>query len=91
MRHSLAITLAAIALSACATQAPTPVPAPTTTPAPAAAAAPAKPQAKAPQCWSGDASAFFDVGTKTTVSGVAVECKATSDGKAAQWMGSKSH
>ncbi len=51
------------------------------------AAAPAA--AKAPQCWSGDHGKFLDVGTQTTISGVAVECLATSDGKNAQWMGVK--
>lgn len=73
--------LAAVALlSACASQ----------TPAPAPAKAEAAPAAKkAPQCWNGDVSAFQDVGTKATISGVAVECKPTSDGKAAQWMGAK--
>lgn len=77
------IALAAVSLlSACASQ--TPAPAPT----PAAAKAEAAPAAKkAPQCWNGDISAFQDIGTKATVSGVAVECKPTSDGKAAQWMG----
>jgi hypothetical protein len=45
----------------------------------------------APQCWSGDHSKFFDAGTKTAISGVNVECKATSDGKAAQWVGGGKH
>jgi hypothetical protein len=31
----------------------------------------------------------MDVGTKASISGVAVECKPTADGKAAQWMGTK--
>lgn len=76
--RSLFALAAVVLLSACASQ----------TPAPAKAeAAPAA--KKAPQCWNGDAGAFQDVGTKTTVSGVAVECKLTSDGKAAQWMGAK--
>ncbi len=75
--------LAAVALlSACASQTPAPAPA-------KAEAAPATAAKKAPQCWNGDVSAFQDVGIKTTVSGVAVECKPTSDGKAAQWMGAK--
>jgi hypothetical protein len=55
--------------------------------APAVAAAPVA--VKAPQCWSGDQGKFLDVGTKTTISGVAVECLATTDGKNAQWMGVK--
>ena len=42
---------------------------------------------KTPQCWNGDVGAFQDSGTKTAISGVAVECKPTSDGKAGQWMG----
>jgi hypothetical protein len=74
------IVAAALALSACATQTPPPA---ASTPAPAAAAK------KAPQCWNGDLGKFQDVGTKTTLSGVAVECKPTTDGKAAQWMGAK--
>jgi hypothetical protein len=77
MRSLFAIAAITL-LSACASQTPAPVP----------AKAEATPAAKkAPQCWNGDAGAFQDVGTKTTVSGVAVECKPTSDGKAAQWMG----
>jgi hypothetical protein len=31
----------------------------------------------------------MDVGTKTSISGVAVVCEKTSDGKNAQWMGAK--
>jgi len=76
----LFVVAAATLLSACASQAPAPAPAP----AKAEAAPAAK---KAPQCWNGDVGAFQDAGTKTTLSGVAVECKPTSDGKAAQWMG----
>lgn len=76
--RSLVLVSLAVLLSACASQAPAPQ---------QAAAAPA--QKKAPQCWSGDAGKFLDVGTKTTISGVAVECKLTSDGKAAQWMSAK--
>jgi hypothetical protein len=82
MRSLIALATVAL-LTACASQAPAPAPA-------KAEAAPAAPAAKkAPQCWNGDANAFQDVGTKTTLSGVAVECKPTSDGKAAQWMGAK--
>ncbi len=76
--RSLIVVAAALVLSACATQTPAPAAA---TPAPAAK--------KAPQCWNGDAGKFENVGTKTKISGVAVECKLTSDGKAAQWMGTK--
>jgi hypothetical protein len=79
MRSPISVA-AALALSACATQTPPPA---ASTPAPAAAAK------KAPQCWNGDLGKFQDVGTKTTLSGVAVECKPTTDGKAAQWMGAK--
>ena len=78
MRSLLAVSVAALFLSACASQA-TP---PAATPAPAAAAAP-----KAPQCWNGDAGKFEAVGVKTKISGVEVVCKPTSDGKNAQWMG----
>lgn len=76
--RSLFILAAAIMLAACATQ--------EKASAPAAAAPAAK---KAPQCWNGDMAKFQDVGTKAQISGVAVECKLTSDGKAAQWMGAK--
>ncbi len=77
MRSLFAIAAISL-LSACASQAPTPAPA-------KAEAVPAA--KKVLQCWNGDVSAFQDVGTKTTISSVAVECKPTSDGKAAQWMG----
>lgn len=56
--------------------------------APAAEVKTAAP-AKGPQCYSGDAGKFFDVGEKTTVSGVQVSCDATSDGKNASWVGAK--
>ncbi len=72
-----------MAMTACAT---------TNAPAPAlqAAAAPATPAAKpGPQCWSGDEGKFFNAGEKAVISGINVECKPTSDGKAAQWMSSK--
>ena len=83
MRTLLAIALVAT-LSACATQ--TPPPAATTAPATQAAA---KPEVKAPQCWSGDESKLFNFGSKAVVSGINVECKSASDGKAAQWMSAK--
>lgn len=73
--RNLLIIATALVVSACASQGS----------APSSAAT----EKKAPQCWSGDHSKFFDVGAKTTISGVAVECKPTSDGKAAQWMGAK--
>jgi hypothetical protein len=77
MRYMI-LAVAALALSACATQEP----------AKKADAAPAS-AAKAPQCWSGDHNKFFDAGAKTTISGVEVTCEKTSDGKNAQWMGKK--
>lgn len=81
--RTLLVIAAALALSACATQTPAPAPAASTpTPAPAA-------EKKAPQCWNGDLGKFQEVGAKATISGVAVECKVTSDGKSAQWMGAK--
>jgi hypothetical protein len=76
--RKLLIVLAGVAtLAACATQ-----PAPTAAPAAVA---------KAPQCWNGDAGKFQDLGTKATISGVAVTCEKTTDGKNAQWMGGKKH
>jgi hypothetical protein len=69
--------IAAVALSACASQ--------TTAPAEKSAGV----TKTGPQCWSGDHDKFFNVGDKTTLAGVSVECKPTSDGKAAQWMGNK--
>lgn len=76
MRSILAVSLLTTAafLSACASQEKAP-------------AATSKSAKKAPECWNGDMGAFQPVGTKTTLSGVAVECKPTSDGKAAQWVG----
>ncbi|MCG2576575.1 hypothetical protein LZ012_06145 [Dechloromonas sp. XY25] len=82
MRNFLATAAVALGLTACASQAPTPTqPA---APAPAAASEP-----KAPQCWNGDAGKFMAVGTQTAISGVAVVCEKTGDGKNAQWMGAK--
>jgi hypothetical protein len=66
-------------LTACATQDKAPT---TATTAPAA-------ERKAPQCWNGDLGKFQEIGTRAQLSGVAVECKLTSDGKAAQWMSTK--
>lgn len=76
MRSMIAV-MSVLVVSACATQEPAP--------APASVAV----EKKGPQCWSGDHDKFFDVGSKATLSGVNVECKPTSDGKAAQWMGAK--
>lgn len=76
---ALAALSALVLLSACATQ--------TAAPAKPAAAPAAAAAAKAPQCWNGDVGAFQDIGTKATIAGVAVECKPSADGKAAQWLG----
>ena len=76
------LLIATALLTACATQTAPSGPAPVTAPA-------QKPAKPGPQCWSGDHGAFFDVGTKTSLSGVPVECQLTSDGKSAQWMGNK--
>ena len=78
MRTFLATSAIALGLTACAGQTPAPA-----APSPVAAAP------KAPQCWNGDAGAFMDVGAKASISGVAVVCEKTSDGKNAQWMGAK--
>jgi len=82
MRAFLATSAIALGLSGCATQTPAPAEKPA---APAAAAA--APAPKAPQCWNGDAGQFQDVGSQASISGVAVVCEKTSDGKNAQWMG----
>ena len=78
MRVFLAISAIALGLTACASQSTSP------SAAPAAASTP-----KAPQCWNGDSSQFMDVGSKASISGVAVTCEKTADGKSAQWMGKK--
>ena len=83
MRSTLLAIAATLTFTACASQTTAPAAA-TPAPAPAAAAAP-----KAPQCYNGDAGAFVDVGTKASISGVAVTCEKTADGKSAQWMGKK--
>lgn len=82
MRSTLLAIAASLALTACASQTSAPAAA---TPAPAAAAA----APKTPQCYNGDAGKFVDAGTSATISGVAVVCEKTSDGKSAQWMGKK--
>ena len=91
--RSLFILSSAILLSACAGQqavpeisAPAPAAALVAAPAPVAAAPVEK---KAPQCYSGDAGKFFNVGDKTTVSGIEVICATNSDGKAGQWAAVK--
>lgn len=84
--RTLIVAVPALLLAACATQAPAPADkaaAPAATPAATAAAKPG------PQCYSGDHSRFFNVGDKASIAGVNVVCKATGDGKAAQWMGDK--
>ncbi|MCK6420574.1 MAG: hypothetical protein L6Q73_06660 [Aquabacterium sp.] len=70
----------AVLAAGCASQTPS------STPAPAAAKTAA---AKVPQCYSGDAGRFFNVGEKTTLAGLEVACTATSDGKNGQWMSAK--
>lgn len=82
MRSLFIATAAALALTACASQSTPPV-------KEAAAPVAAAPAPKAPQCYNGDTSKFDAVGTKASISGVAVICEKTSDGKAAQWMGVK--
>ena len=82
MRSLLLVAVSALTLAACASQSPAPAPAP----AKPAAATPAK----APQCYSGDHGKFFDIGSRTEISGVDVVCQPTSDGKGGQWMGAKS-
>lgn len=90
LRAFLAASSIALGLSACATQTPAPAQKPAAPPAAApAASAPAPAPAPAPQCWNGDAGKFEAVGTKATISGVAVTCEKTADGKNAQWMGKK--
>ena len=83
MRSTLLAIAATLTFTACASQTPAPEAA-KPAPAPAAAAAP-----KASQCYNGDAGMFVDVGTKASISGVAVTCEKTADGKGAQWMGKK--
>ncbi len=78
--RALIVSPLVVLLSACASHAP----------APAEKAAASSTQAKvSPQCYSGDHGRFFNVNEKTAIAGVNVVCKATSDGKAAQWMGDK--
>ncbi|UCV15825.1 hypothetical protein [Quatrionicoccus australiensis] len=88
MRSLFLVGLSALTLAACASSAPAPEKAAASMPAPAVAAAPA-PAKKAPQCYSGDHGKFFDLGARTSISGVDVVCQATSDGKGGQWMGAK--
>ena len=94
--RSLSVLCSAILLTACAgqqTMAEKPVPA--ATPAPVAAPAAATPVAaapvekKAPQCYSGDDSKFFNVGEKTKIAGIDVVCATNSDGKSGQWSTGK--
>lgn len=87
MRSLFLVGLSALTLAACASSAPAPEKTAAPKPAPAVAAAPAP--VKAPQCYSGDHGKFFDLGARTSISGVDVVCQATSDGKGGQWMGAK--
>ncbi|MFZ2266610.1 MAG: hypothetical protein WAV95_03445 [Azonexus sp.] len=91
MRSLFVVAVSALTLAACASQ--TAAPAKTAAPTPAVAAAPAAapaPVKVAPQCYSGDHGKFFEVGAKTSISGIDVVCQLTSDGKGGQWMGAKS-
>ncbi|MFZ4536080.1 hypothetical protein [Propionivibrio sp.] len=84
--RSLFIALASLSLlAACAA---TPEPKAEMKPAAKAEEKVATP-AKVPQCYSGDAGKFFNAGEKAIVSGVAVTCVATADGKNASWVGVK--
>ncbi|MDK9702702.1 MAG: hypothetical protein OEL20_06145 [Sulfuritalea sp.] len=76
--RSIVVVAIAVLLSACASQGAAPE---------KSAAAPSA--RKNPQCYSGDHGKFFDLEEKAVIAGVAVTCKATSDGKVGQWMGSK--
>lgn len=87
MRSLFLVALSALTLAACASSAPAPEKTAAPAPAPAVATAPAP--VKAPQCYSGDHGKFFDLGARTSISGVDVVCQATSDGKGGQWMGAK--
>jgi len=79
MRSIFAAIAATTIISACASQTVSPV-------APVAAAAPAA-AVKSPQCYNGDSGQFVDAGTAASISGIAVKCEKTADGKSAQWMG----
>ena len=78
--RTLIVSSLVVLLSACASQAPAPAEKAAASPSPAKAS---------PQCYSGDHGRFFNDNEKTAIAGVNVVCKATSDGKAAQWMGDK--
>ena len=80
MRLMLTALFSATTLFACAS---------TPAPAPAPHAEKAAETSKSPQCYSGDADKFFDVGSTTSIAGVAVMCLATADGKSAAWDGAK--
>jgi outer membrane biogenesis lipoprotein LolB len=78
--RAILVASVSLVLAACASQQPAPAEkSAAETPAP-------KPTA---QCYSGDHSRFFAVGEKAEISGVAVTCKASADGKAGQWVGGK--
>lgn len=94
--RSFFILSSAILLTACAGQqampekpAPAPAPAPVAVPAAPAPMAAAPVEKKAPQCYSGDDSKFFNVGEKTKVAGIDVVCATNSDGKSGQWAAVK--
>ena len=96
--RSLLVLSSAIVLTACAGQqampekaapAPAPVAAPAAAPAAPAPVAAAPVEKKAPQCYSGDDSKFFNVGEKTKIAGIDVVCATNSDGKSGQWSTGK--
>jgi hypothetical protein len=78
MRTALISIVSAVFLVACASEG--------SAPAQSKSATAEKP---APRCYNGDDGKFYPVGQKAVVSGVEVNCTATSDGKSGQWMGAK--
>ena len=78
MRTALIAVASAVVLAACASEG--------SAPSQNKSAAAEKP---APRCYNGDDGKFYPVGQKAVVSGVEVNCSATSDGKSGQWMGAK--
>ena len=92
--RSLLVLSSAILLTACAGQQAmpekaAPAPAPVAAPAAPAPVAAAPVEKKAPQCYSGDDSKFFNVGEKTKIAGIDVVCATNSDGKSGQWSTGK--
>jgi hypothetical protein len=81
MRLILIALISATALAACAS-----APAPQSSPLKAEAKTEAP---KGPQCYNGDADQFLAVGSVAAIAGVNVQCKASADGKSAQWDSAK--